>query len=120
MLNLLLVTLLVLGFVLGIRKFVRSCKGQSSCCGSGGDPIDHVRKHLDGPVIATRVFHVDGMSCNHCKARVENAIAKVDGAVAEVDLEAKTATIKLDREVTDKYLTETIEAEGYTVVSVDK
>lgn len=40
------------------------------------------------------ILHVNGMMCTHCKARVEKALMKVEGTVsAEVDLQAKTATV---------------------------
>ena len=39
-----------------------------------------------------RTMHIEGMSCNHCKMRVEQALRAVDGvAGAEVSLEKKTA-----------------------------
>ena len=41
-----------------------------------------------------QILHVNGMMCTHCKAAVEKALMKVEGTVsAEVDLQAKTATV---------------------------
>lgn len=40
------------------------------------------------------VLKVDGMMCNHCKARVEQVCKSVPGVVAAVvDLTAKTVTV---------------------------
>ena len=40
------------------------------------------------------VLHVEGMMCEHCKARVEKALAAVSGVTkVKVDLKAKTATV---------------------------
>ena len=40
------------------------------------------------------VLKVDGMSCGHCSARVQAALAKVDGVTnAEVDLTSGIATV---------------------------
>ena len=40
------------------------------------------------------VLHVEGMMCEHCKARVEKALAQVSGVTkVKVDLKAKTATV---------------------------
>jgi cation transport ATPase len=45
-------------------------------------------------------FPVQGMTCNHCKMRVENAAKEIDGvSKAEVDLEA--GTLSLDIPATD-------------------
>ncbi len=42
----------------------------------------------------TTVIHVEGMMCNHCKARVEKVCKAVAGAEdAVVDLAAKTVTV---------------------------
>lgn len=42
----------------------------------------------------TTKFKVDGMSCGHCSARVQSALAKVQGVTAaEVDLENGIATV---------------------------
>jgi copper chaperone len=42
-------------------------------------------------------FHVDGMSCGHCKAAVEKALKGLGGVqAAEADLAAKTVTVTYD------------------------
>lgn len=41
----------------------------------------------------TVLLHVDGMMCQHCAAHVKAAVSKFRGASAEVDLEAKTASV---------------------------
>jgi len=42
-------------------------------------------------------FHVDGMSCEHCKTAVEKALKGLNGVqAAEVDLAAKTAQVIYD------------------------
>lgn len=61
------------------------------------------------------VIKVEGMMCNHCKARVEkvcSAIAGVSSAV--VDLAAKTVTVIGTAEVNS--LKQAITAAGYQVV----
>jgi copper chaperone CopZ len=47
---------------------------------------------------------VEGMSCMHCSARVEKALNSIDGVKASVDLEKKTATIELSKEINDEVL----------------
>lgn len=61
---------------------------------------------------------IEGMSCGHCKARVEKALSELDGITsAVVDLEAKTATI--EGETSDEVLRETIDDAGYDVISIE-
>lgn len=41
----------------------------------------------------TRVYHIDGMSCKHCQARVEKALQSIEGVTVKVDLEKAQAEI---------------------------
>ena len=52
------------------------------------------------PIMNTVVIKVEGMMCNHCKARVEKVCKAVPGTVdAVVDLQAKTVTVTGDADV---------------------
>lgn len=61
---------------------------------------------------------IEGMSCGHCSARVEKALNELDGVNATVDLDKKTAFIKLSKEVNNEVLTKAVTDAGYEVVSV--
>ena len=59
---------------------------------------------------------VEGMSCGHCKASVEKAVAELN-AKAEVSLDEKKVTITYDESQTSQEaLREAIEDQGYDVV----
>jgi len=61
---------------------------------------------------------VEGMTCGHCKAAVENALRQLSGVVAaEVDLGKKTVTVNYDpAQVSVEQMKEAIAEEGYDVV----
>ncbi|MGF7184040.1 copper chaperone [Desulfitispora alkaliphila] len=61
---------------------------------------------------------VEGMSCGHCKAAIEGALAKTAGVEnAVVDLEAKIATVNYDPEQVElSVIKEKIEEQGFDVV----
>ena len=62
----------------------------------------------------THTFEVRGMSCSHCSARVEKALAAVKGVKsAKVDLEAKTATVTASESVTLDSLKEAVKNIGF-------
>lgn len=43
----------------------------------------------------SKVYVVDGMHCNHCKASVENAVRNVKGVTSvDVNLEQQTVTVE--------------------------
>lgn len=66
----------------------------------------------------TKTISIDGMSCGHCQGRVEKALNAIDGVDASVDLAAKTATVKLSKEVTDDTLKAAVIEAGYQVTSI--
>jgi copper ion binding protein len=66
-----------------------------------------------------KVITIEGMSCGHCKGRVEKALGGLDNVTAvEVNLEAKTATIELTEDMTNEALTEIIDDAGYDVTNI--
>lgn len=69
--------------------------------------------------IMQKTIIVEGMTCNHCKMRVEKALAAVKGVQsATVDLQQKQAVITFAKEVADKKIIAAIEDAGYTVTSI--
>lgn len=64
----------------------------------------------------TKTMVIQGMSCGHCSARVEKALNALEGVIAVVDLEAKTAAITGD--AADDVLKQAVEDAGYEVVSI--
>jgi len=69
--------------------------------------------------MAEQLVGVNGMSCDHCRMRVEKAVKALRGVSgAEVNLENKTLTVQYDSsKLGVNQINETIEAEGYSVVS---
>ena len=58
---------------------------------------------------------VEGMSCGHCSARVENALNAIEGVSAKVDLEAKTAVVTYPDTVTVDALKAAVTDAGYSI-----
>lgn len=66
-----------------------------------------------------KVMTINGMMCMHCSGRVEKCLKELDGVTnAVVDLDAKTATVTMNTEVSDETLTNAVTEQGYEVVSV--
>ena len=62
---------------------------------------------------------INGMMCAHCEARVKKALESVKGVVeAVVSHTDGTAIVTLSSPVSDKTLTEAVEAQDYTVVEI--
>ncbi len=72
------------------------------------------KKQINSNTMEIKTIKVDGMTCNHCKANVENNLAKLSFVEsASVNLSEKTVTLKGDK-IEIKRAKETIEALGYT------
>ena len=67
----------------------------------------------------TKEITVEGMTCKHCKARVEDVLNKIPGVTAMVNLENKKVSVTLTNEVSDDTLKSTIENAGYEVVAIN-
>ena len=61
---------------------------------------------------------IEGMTCAHCKARVEKALNAIPGVKARVDLEAKKAYIEISGAVADDELRRAVEDAGYEVLEI--
>lgn len=65
-----------------------------------------------------KIIEINGMTCEHCQARVEKALNAISGVKAKVELKKKRAVVDLTKEVDDQLLTDTVTEAGYEVVSV--
>ena len=67
-----------------------------------------------------KTVHIEGMMCHHCEMAVQKALEAVDGvASARADHEAGTAVVILSKKVDSEVLKKAVEAEDYTVTSID-
>ncbi len=65
------------------------------------------------------VLKIEGMSCDHCKKAVTDALTELDGVErVEVDLEAGQANVSYDpAQATTAAMKEAVEEAGYEVVA---
>ena len=69
---------------------------------------------------AKRTLFIKGMMCEHCEARVRQALEALDGvAAAEVSHESGTAVVTLDRAVENDALRQAVTAQGYKVTEIE-
>lgn len=115
--NVIIVLILVVVIVLAVKNSIPHFKGEGACCGGGSGIKAKKPKRLDH-VIAQKTVTIEGMSCENCSARVQNALNSIDGISARVNLRKKRATVKYAKEI-DDYVIETAVADaGYEVTSI--
>ena len=108
--------ILIILIIIGIRSSVKHFKGEGGCCG-GGSSVKVKRKKLK-QVVKERTVIIEGMTCEHCKARVESRLNSLDGVSAKVNLKRKTAVVSMEKDVQDEVIKKAIENAGYEVIEI--
>lgn len=101
--------------ILSVISYAKKIKG--GCCGGGDNeikikPNDTNEKHYPH----RSVIYIDGMTCAHCKMRVENALNNIDGYYAKVNLKKQYATLLSKQCADNDKIRTAIERAGYTYV----
>lgn len=63
---------------------------------------------------------IEGMMCEHCKAHVTKALNGLEGAEAEVNLDAGTAVVRSQQEISDDTFKAAIEDAGYELKGIER
>ena len=87
---------------------------------ASAEPVSQNINHNDKgeSEIMKKVISINGMSCEHCQARVEKALNAIDGVAAKVDLKKNIAVVELKKAVDDQILKDAVNEAGYEAVSV--
>lgn len=105
--------ILVIICYFGVRSTIKRSK--NGCCGSGGDDIKKIKvadKNISHyPYSAT--LEVDGMTCNNCKKRIENAFNSESGVFSIVDLSKKQVVIHMKEKLEEEKLKDIVRKTGY-------
>ena len=76
-------------------------------------------KEKENETMKTVTLHVEGMMCQHCVQHVKNALEKLPGVHADVNLEDKTAACTLEQDTAMDALKAAVADAGYEVSGVD-
>lgn len=114
--NILIIALLVLVLAVALLRTRKHFKG-GGCCGSGGNIIRD-QKTLTEPKLGEKTLLIEGMSCENCEIRVQNALNRLDGISARVSHKRKRALVSYSREISNDLLRQTVERMGYRVTEI--
>lgn len=108
-----LVILVIL--ILGIRSMIR--RATTGCCGAGDEikPIYPEDRDLSHYPYCYRLG-VEGMSCQNCVNRIQNAFNKQDGLYARVNRHRKEAMVYAKQEQTQEVLEKVVTGLGYQAI----
>lgn len=67
-----------------------------------------------------KTIYIEGMQCEHCKARVEKVLKELRGVTkVDVSLENKKAIIEADASAENSIIKEAIEDIGFEVTNIE-
>ena len=113
--NVIVFALLVSIVLIALHSTIKRLKSKGGCC-SGSDYKPKKKKLKT--VVQKKVFYVNGMHCKHCKNRIEEAINRMEGVCATVNLKKKQVLVEYEAPLDDTSIINQIEKMGYTVMSV--
>jgi len=113
-----IVVILIVILFFAVKNSLPHFRGEGGCC--GGDAQEkRIKPAKLEHVIEEKVISIEGMHCENCTRRVQNALNSLDGVSAKVSGERKEAVVKLGRELSDSELSDLITGLGYRVVSIE-
>lgn len=114
--NIIIIGIVAVIVTVAVMRFGRHFKG-GGCCGSAGNTIRD-KKTLTDPKIGEKIMTIEGMTCENCEIRVENALNRLEGVVATVNWKKKIATVSYSTEISNEVLKATVEQRGYQVTHI--
>ena len=114
--NAIIIGILLIVIVVAVLRTKKHFKG-GGCCGSGSNTIRD-KKSLTEPKLGEITLTVEGMHCENCQIRVENALNRLDGVVCKVNLKKKAAVVSYSREISGEELKAAVEKLGYQVTNI--
>lgn len=115
-----IVLVLVVVCIYAGYSYIHKLRHGGDCCGEHETAEKKVRVEdrdkTHYPYSAT--LRIDGMTCGNCARRVENALNRLPGVWATVELGDKTATLRLKQPADGDALRQAVREAGYTVLEV--
>lgn len=114
--NLIVIAVLLVVVAWAVKESIHHMRGEGGCCGGSCERSPKPeKKKLDGPVVHSYDFEIEGMHCENCAAKVMRAINDIDGASGEVSLATKRAHVECDRDVSPATIIAAVTKKGYAV-----
>ena len=112
-----IVVILAVILFFAVKNSIPHFRGEGGCCGGSGKEKLIKPKKLDN-VTATKIVKIEGMRCENCHRRVQNALNSIDGVNAKVNGEKAEAVVKLGRDIDDSEIKKAVTDLGYKVTSI--
>ena len=108
-----IIAILVVVLFIGLRSTVKHFTKKGGCCSSSD--YKPKKKKLS-KVQYRKTFVVEGMHCEHCKRRVEEAVNNIRGVAGVVNLKKRELTISYEMGISDEEIIAAVIKAGYQII----
>lgn len=77
-----------------------------------------IETNYKGSIMMKKIIKINGMNCEHCRAKAEKALNGIDGVEAKVDLGKRQAIVNLSHEVEEQAFQKALSQVGFEVASI--
>ena len=119
MVDVIILIIVAVIIVFAFRGSVKHFKGEGPCCGGGTKGlIKEEDKVLEKSKLGEKIIKIEGMHCEHCKVRVEEAVNDLHGVAGRADWEKGLLTVSYAEAVENDRIKEKVERAGYHVTEI--
>lgn len=103
---------------IGIKSTMKRVK--SGCCGGGSEKVKFVKvtDKNENNYKYKYDIEVDGLVCDNCRKRLENAFNTNEGMYAKVDLQKKVARLNAKQSISEEQIKDIVASSGYFIKSI--
>ncbi len=120
--EIIIIIVLIAAVAWGIYHIVRKSKHGGGCCGEHEEAEKRIavkdRNKSHYPYTIT--LKIEGMTCENCARRVENALNSLDGIWAKVDISSNKAKVRCKQPLDEKMLLRAVTQAGYAANKIEK
>ena len=122
MATIIITALIILAAVYGGYSYYKKLRFGGGCCGEreAAEKKVKVADKDKSHYPYTAFLKIDGMTCSNCVRRVENALNRLDGVWATIQLEQDTALVRMKQPLDDQILRSAVREQGYIVLSIER
>ena len=115
--DIILVLIVIIILIFALKGSMKHFNGEGACC--GGNVNNKVK--VDDKNIShypyTITVYTEGMKCDGCKLKVENALNAKNGIYATANYHKNIVKVHMKENLSDEIITKVVEEAGYRVKS---
>lgn len=116
--DILLVLIVIIILIFALKGSMKHFNGEGACCGGN----INIKVKVDDKNIShypyTITVYTEGMKCDGCKLKVENALNAKSGIYATANYHKNIVKVHMKENLSDEIITKVVEEAGYRVKSV--